>query len=63
MQPLLSFVLHYDTSFSAWIFRKSEQYDKEIVYLAVMFLALNNHQYYIQSSQTERPKESLSFFS
>ena len=61
MQPLLSFVLHYDTSFS-WIFRKSEQYDKEIVYLAVMFLALNN-QYYIQSSQTERPKESLSLFS
>ena len=62
MKPLLSFVLHYDIS-SSWIFRKSEQYDKEIVYLAVMFLALNNHQYYIQSSQTERPKESLSFFS
>ena len=36
----------------------------EIVYLAVMFLALlNNHQYYIQSLQTERPKESLSLFS
>ena len=45
------------------MFRKSEQYDKEIVYLAVMFLALNNRQYYIQSSQTERPEESLSLFS
>ena len=62
MQPLLLFVLHYDTS-SSLIFRKSEQYDKEIVYMAMMFLALNNHQYYIQSLQTERPKESLSLFS
>ena len=63
MQPQLLFVLHYDTS-SSLIFRKSEQYGKEIVYLPVMFLALNNHlQYYIQSSQTERPKESLSLFS
>ena len=46
MQPSLLFVLQYNIS-SSWIFRKSEQYDKEIVYLAVMFLALNNHQYYI----------------
>ena len=62
MQYSLLFVLHYDSS-SSWIFRKCEQYGKEIAYLAVMFLALNNHQYYIQSSQTERPKESLSLFS
>ena len=62
MQSSLLFVLHCDTS-SSWIFRKSEQYGKQIAYLAVMFLALNNHQYYIQSSQTERPKESLSLFS
>ena len=87
MQPSFSFVLHYDTSFS-WIFRKTEQYGKEIMYLAVMFLTLNNQyqkhiipkrltncdkvlrfgvicvcQYYIQSSQPKRPKESLSLFS
>ena len=34
-------------------------YDKEIMYLAVMFLTLND-QYYIQSSQSKWPKESLS---
>ena len=36
-----SFVLHYDAS-SSWIFRKIEQYDKEIMYMAVMLLTLNN---------------------
>ena len=61
MQPSHSFVLHYDAS-PSWIFRKTEQYDKEKMYLAVMLLTLNN-QYYIQSSQPKRPKESLSLFS
>ena len=41
MQPSLSFVLHYDTS-SSWIFRKTEQCGKEIIYPAVMFLTFNN---------------------
>ena len=39
MQPSHSFVLHYDAS-SSWIFRKTEQYGKEIMYLAVMLLTL-----------------------
>ena len=47
----LRFYLFYTTTLRPpESFEKSEQYDKEIVYLAVMFLALlNNHQYYIQS--------------
>ena len=61
MLPSHSFVLHNDPS-SSRICRKIDQYDKEIICLAVMLLTLNN-QYYMQSSQPKRPKESLSLFS
>ena len=66
MQPSLSFVLHYDTS-SSWIFRKTEQYGKEIMYLAVMFLTLNNqYQKHIIPMRVTSPyvlRTMLGFFS